>query len=734
MSSTIDHTVGQTVLTYYQGHTDLDTVMSQIYQAPNSAHIITQLLHDIVTKYGNQELPDRVEDFYNNLTAAHESNLAAVPVHNVAMRHFARPLIELVTTPLTTSCLLSHLLATSSGALTKDNFTDLQASKRRNEPLEVSIYSYRESLAASLTAAQAVLGPIHSLKITCRTYSEDELVELINCCPELTSLCLTAVDHFTDEVVEEANWPDSLEFLDVQETDITSFGLRLLCTSCTKLCTLNVRGCKELSYVELLDIEYPKTLIDFTCNSYWLANKEFQTLEGAISLIENPSCVALTLAAVALSDDKAVNKPRVQKWLELALNQTDHKYLPAVIAYAELLRVGSPDTPASPDVSNELLDPLLEQFPSHCGLLAAKARLLVGKPSTFQQAREFAQLAYRQDPYNDFALATYAEILLREENFGLSDTLCDRAIRLNPRNSYALVCLADLATPTRHGDAIALLQEALEINFYNQEALFSLAMLHVKSNNFAEAKTHLEQLLKINPECGIAKFELTNICEQMNNSAAEPVLKKTKAQDHEDVPVAVALAPMLQVEMPQLTLDDCEKAYKHRPNDPVLLTLLGQMLLATDPLLGVNFLYEVIESHSQESLGAHVALAKHEGATDEEEAVKLLEQALKLSPNDIAANIERAKIAISHNQLRTAANHIQAALKADRNCPQALILFAKLQACMDKLDQATGTIETLVQTQNLDVQTRQDIFVLLLQYPKLLGDKRKEAVIKLLNG
>lgn len=803
MSAIIDPQVAQTVNFFYFGKANVEAVIDQIERSQNPNQALAALIQDFsnisrgqVSAIGIQ-LNARVVELFEILNAMYESKIpGAQATQQVAARHILPQRQAPLRTegqPLQTSNLLSSLVSTSKTALTGAHFEALKSMHRSEEPLEVSLCNYQENLAESLAAAQTVLGPINSLKLEYTEFSQDDLTALISCCPHLTRLELRDSNELSDDVIEQTKWPQELQELDIQNTSITARGLHAILQACPKLQVLHVEACQNISHLDLMRMQMPKSLVDITYTPVWKVCRNIAELCQQATE-EHPSCVALTIAAVAfLESNEHANKLQAQKWLEAALN-INPQFIPAAIAYAELFRSGTYDIKASPALSLAQVDMLLQPFASHPGLLACKARLLTDD-DLVSEAYDLAHDAYYLAPYDDFVVATYAEVLRRNNHPVLAKTLVKRALEVNPHNTYALVCYAMLVKTKDSIEAVALLRDTLKINFHNQDALFVLGcMLIQDEQSCLEGKGFLETLIQANPEHAKAHFELAKLhlghlqgierdyglalhhfqqaysfdpknvalltaygeflrtgarndipmslklLEEaqmlLEKAPKEPQQKRTKASNPEaDTSLAAILMDDVagKAEDRKKALELCEKAFRETPHDPFLLSMLGELLLPIDPSRGIKYLSKVIKKH-HECVPALLALAKHETAHEPEDAEERLTKALKLAPNDILANIARAKFEISQNRCHQAKQYVVQALKADPNSAQALLLQARILAEADAIENANLTVEHILNKTTFGQQTRLELAVLLLEFPQLLENKRADVLARLSKG
>ncbi len=797
-SFVIDQAVHQTIALYYGGAATVEAVTQQIAKTSNPEATVHQLVQEIFNLGEgkpctlNIQMNDRIVDLYGTLSSMYESSISAPRIEKAAMKYFD-PQQQLPQAAagraLNASALLSRLLATNNIPLSEKNFEAIKPLVAFNDPLQVCISANTPALQQSLVAAQNTLGPITALKIEYTRFTKEELVSIISCCPGLAHLSVTGALHFDDQVVAQATLPENLSELVVSNTAITSAGLQLACQKCPQLRMIDVQGCAKISQTDLAITQYPKSLLDIYCDSFWKTSTDYTELVDLAH--QEQSAVAFTLAGLAVYENEEADKLEAQKLLEAALN-INPQFFPAAIAYAEFFRVGAHGIKASPLAARAQVDTLLENFPNHHGLMACKARLM-SDDGELEEAQKIAQSAYKQAPYNHYVLATFADILRKVKNQALAETLCERATILNPRNAHALVCLANLRATTQPANAEQLYREAVKINFYNQAALQGLALLLLEKKGSAdEAKRLLETAIQANPDAALAHFYLAKLhqgefnginknCEmalhhfqqayahdpknirlltaygeflrtgEKNDlaksqklleeaasllEAKEPLQKKTKASAFE---VDTSLASILMDDIAGDAEDRaralvlCEQAYSTNSNDPFLLSMLGELLLSSDSVRGIQYLEHVINNH-KECVPALIALANFYAVKNPSRANELLTKALKIAPKDLLANIARAKLALTHNRHDDAKKYVVTALEIDPNCAQALVLQARLLVTAQVYDNVNATLEYILNKTKFGFQTRQDIVVLLCEHPELLEEKRQEVLRRLSQG
>lgn len=815
MSLIIDNTLVRQVHAYSTGQLTLSSLEEQIHQAPNASEVVTALMGEIVKASKNErnalnvKYTDPIDSLYDRLCILYQENLAIANIKSVAVQHIVRSSKKSENPVQLDTCeMLSNLLSCSKLALSESNFEPIRLVRNDDKPLAIVLRAYNPGIAETLIAAQKIFGPIHSLTLEYENFSDLELTAIIHACKDLRSLNVKSSHQFSDAVIENIEWPKNLSVLSVRDTDITKKGLTLLLERCTELNSLDIRGCNEITHLEMMEQSYCPTLVNFACDAFWTkapADEEDDTDDIAmdrysahdfaeVCTLANQqllSPVALTIAARTYFESFEPEKLQSQKWLTQAL-ELNSQFIPAAITLREYQRTGAYQIAADPKTAEQQIDILIDSFKENPLLLAAKARFLLDKKD-LEEAKILAQFAYSKTPDDDFILATFAEILRCEKNHTLARELCERALENNPRNVYALNCLACMSASEDTEKTIELYRTIRSIDFYHQQALVGLATGLLKFNKKEtnlEAKKCLETAIQANPNLALAHLELAKLylgeiagidksdekafrhfeeafrCEQLNLEIlatfgeflrtsgnidrAEQMLteadKLTKVQNvpkrHKDIHFSIETS-LASIIMDQIAgsaqdrsraLELCEEAFSKKPRDTFLLASLGELLLPTDATRGLAYLNAVIEMNDTNVEDACVALANYYGVHDPETCQKLLDLAFKRAPLlNLKVLIAYAKFTFLSENFEKAQEYVDSALKLDPNSSEARVIQASLQISAGNLDDAGRNIDNILTNTKYGLQTRYDILVLLCENPMLMqGADRQRALKRLM--
>ncbi|MBS0635371.1 MAG: tetratricopeptide repeat protein [Verrucomicrobia bacterium] len=800
MTSVIDRNLIQQVVALSQNGSGLDRLVSDIQSRNNAQEIILALIQELNLAHQNrsQLLPIKytqsITTLYNRLDSLVTAQVVDVARTCLFGQKRGEPLAG-------ASHLVSELIANSTNELTLEAFQTIKALHPEIDSLSLTLRG--PVVVEELTLAQQALGPIKSLTIDF-PYTEETLLEILDCCPHLTELNVERIKTFTDTVLVKV--PQAVTILYASATAISDEGLAAFLAKDNNLSVLHVAEC-SLSYQSLMTLNYPITLVDFCCSSCWEEKVEVEKNSGWIfrrtqeteivavnsmqvirEKLQQESPASLTLAAVALLESEEAEKGQALEWLEKAI-ELNGQFIPAVVAYAELLRQGAYGVKANPKPGLQLIDRMLNDFPEHPHLLACKALYLLDAKND-KEARKWAQDAYCEAPWDQFVLATYAEILRRNGKHPLATLLCARALSQNSSNSLAITCKASLSeTPDPlkayvlfrqairinpyneaalvglanmlfveeivqgdHKEAISLLQTALQANPDSSRAHFTLAQIYIKLGDLENARRHFEAAYKADPKDATIVSQYAEFIKEGSPDKYEALTEELKAlQDMELQPQQkrsrnVRFSDVVVVDELMTLEDDCAKS----PEDMALLTRLGVKLLTIDEARATMCLKTVIKKKEACFVEATVALANHLIVGNPERATELLEEV------DAEAATVDVHLALARCTQNDAS--IEKVLELDPNNIQAKLLKVRsllsnveeessgedepidvmqddvtpdvtpMEVVHDSRKEANDLLTSIITTGNLDAKTRTDIVVLLAEFPELLGDGRQKAL------
>ncbi|MCE5294862.1 MAG: tetratricopeptide repeat protein [Chlamydiales bacterium] len=788
MSLIIDPAVVAAISLYSRGQADVAVVQAKIASAADkkTQGYVIKALFDLSEKKPSLFAADvkwdkRIAALYQTLNTEYIHNSAKV-AQVVEKQFIPFPEAPKKTSPLDLDEIVSRLISTATATLTEAHFRPLQTCRNIQQPLEVCISGKSPGVIQSLQAADLTLGRVTSLKITYQHFTSEELAGLVNACPNLDTLYIAECDTFTDATIEDIKWPKKLAIVRIPVSKL-EHSLQRFANQCPTLSRLTVYGSD--CHRALMTTQWPESLIDICYDPYWADDNDFTVVSECLK-VEKPSVVALSIGAVALFESIDGEKHKAIEWIEQACSDNPN-FIPAGIAYIEMYRVGVLGIKQDLQKAREKLDLLLGAFP-HPGLMACNARLLADSgqhDAAYTQAKQ----AYELAPHDDYVLATFANILLKEGNTPLARDLCTRALVYNPNNIVALLTAADMdAYDENHAAAEEKCRKAVRINSENQDALYSLAMaLELSQEDITEAKGHLDTLVQVNPDSARGHFELAKIyylslldnakarvhferayalqpkngellemyaellskgdaadlqlatkllaeLKELTDSSLQSQVKRAKTRDLE---AELTLKTLMQdvegiSENRAAALEKCEKAYSLKPTDPTVLCMLGELLLTSDTARGLELLELAAEKF--DSIPALVSLGKYYMLLDPDRALEFFGLALKKDPKNVQVNIAVAKFEIARNNHTVAQKHIEQALAIDPNNAQANVVQVVLLASAQLFQQAADRLRQTIANTTFGSDTRQDIVVLLLEDQHLLKQIGDETLISLLKG
>jgi tetratricopeptide (TPR) repeat protein len=117
----------------------------------------------------------------------------------------------------------------------------------------------------------------------------------------------------------------------------------------------------------------------------------------------------------------------------------------------------------------------------------------------FQEANQMYRVATQAAPENAAIRAEWGMLMADRHNPGEAEGLFREALKLNSKQTVALVGLAELAAGKFESQAPALLQTALEVNPNLAEARLLLVRVALEQENYQDVNKELEAVEKLNP-------------------------------------------------------------------------------------------------------------------------------------------------------------------------------------------------------------------------------------------
>lgn len=324
------------------------------------------------------------------------------------------------------------------------------------------------------------------------------------------------------------------------------------------------------------------------------------------------------------------------------------------------------------DGADELFDRVLAQDPNNALAFAGKATVLLNRmqssagtiranrDSFLKQAEQYAYQACRLAPASAEAHLTLGLVYKEEGQIDQAANELRTAIQFDPNQSYAYSALGNIKLDQNSlGEASENFKRAIDLNSGNSQAHFGLGATLSKLGQYDDAIKELNTSLYQFPNSWPTRMELGKAYAKQGNTVAalkefqlstlikpeniDPYLAMADIhQDRGDNELALAdlrsgltQAPYnvdLRQRIADITLrlekpDDAIKAYQTilqmSPNNPAAIKGLSQALYM---------------KAQKAAVGALLA------SNDYESALKTLDEAIKLNPNDMELALSKAKL------------------------------------------------------------------------------------------
>jgi tetratricopeptide (TPR) repeat protein len=298
----------------------------------------------------------------------------------------------------------------------------------------------------------------------------------------------------------------------------------------------------------------------------------------------------------------------------------------------------------------------LELQPQHDG-----ARVRIGSilllTGHVDKARAHAEAILRRAPRNVDALVLLAGINQREGKQATAMRFAREAVALNPRHGEAVTMLAALhAARGDRAKAVQVLSQGVAASPADTQLRVALVTLSLAQGHYEAAAKQYHEIIAIEPDRMEHRVALARLYSERDElDKAEATLRDAVAANPSDIRRHVLLADFLitrrdAVRAEQSLLD----AIKQRPRAWALHFRLAALYTAQGEMAGAEEIYRrVIELDPRGGSGvrARTELARARLAEGRSRDAELLvQQVLALAPDDPAARLLRARMALGKGE------------------------------------------------------------------------------------
>jgi Tfp pilus assembly protein PilF len=297
-------------------------------------------------------------------------------------------------------------------------------------------------------------------------------------------------------------------------------------------------------------------------------------------------------------------------------------------------------------------------------------------------------LAKRPDTAELMVVRANANLLLGKVDLAHADA--ERAVQLAPANEHAVALLA--AIYARAGDtarAIALVRSTLPRQPKSLDLYRILADLYVRAGQPAEAEEVCQQLVELQPKELLPRLQLALLYSQHHDlQRAQQTLESAINALPQNTEAKLAMAEFIASQRsPEQALQGLSKLVDAQPGDLDLRLAFARFLEQWGTPAQATAVYRVVlqkDGTGPRGLQARNRMASmelSEGRFDE--AQPLIAEVLAHSPRDPDALVERADLALAHNDPAAAIADLRAVL---RDLPNS----ARLRHALARAYQASG--------------------------------------------
>lgn len=287
------------------------------------------------------------------------------------------------------------------------------------------------------------------------------------------------------------------------------------------------------------------------------------------------------------------------------------------------------------------------------------------------------------------------ECLLDAGRTGEAETANSEIIRQRPKDVRAGIAGGRILLASgKSSDAVEQLRTVVTKAQDSPQAHYYLALAYIQNQNLQQAKSELQEALRLSPDMFTAQQTLSKVQLQLGEiKEAQSVVEKITKEHPSDIGTKVLMAGILLDQgAPAKARDQLLLARELAPGDPVISSDIGQTYMAERKITEAERELENALKQNPRFTPALEQLANIAVATNQAgKGIERVSQYIAKYPDDAAAHVILGKLRMAQKQYGPAQDEFQRALALDPK-----LVPAYLQ--MGNLYQQKGDIVPAIQT------------------------------------
>ena len=323
--------------------------------------------------------------------------------------------------------------------------------------------------------------------------------------------------------------------------------------------------------------------------------------------------------------------------------------------------------------------------------------ILAGDVDTAIEKRD---LILSKDPSNISGLLLKSGILMKQNNKDEAEKIAKDIFSMQPGHVHNALFLSSIyLNDKKYDESINVLNTCIKENAENRSLVSALANAYFKAEKYDLAENVYRGILEKNPEVFSNYMTLASFYKEIGSSdKAESVLRNAIENNAEDVTRKIVLVDFIQqTRGNQSAIEELKNIIEKNKNAGELRLSLARYYASEKKLdEAVQILKTAVADFSEESVGiksrAYLANIYMQNG-DVDAAINVINDAIKISPNDSEVNFINAKLKIVKKDYEAAIISLRIVTKDDPENIDAYFLLAAAHSANGEAEQAGEIIK-----------------------------------------
>ena len=334
--------------------------------------------------------------------------------------------------------------------------------------------------------------------------------------------------------------------------------------------------------------------------------------------------------------------------------------------------------------------------------------MLAGDINTAIKKRD---LVLGKDKFNLSGLLLKANILLKQNNIAAAKKIAqDIFLKQSGHVDNAVFLSSIYLNNKEYEDSIDVINKCIKKNPNNRDLKSILANIYFSAGKLGLAEVEYKKILDSEPDFFSHYLKLAMFYRKTNkDDKAEEVLRNAIENDKESVNRKLALVNFTQQTIGNLgAINELKKFIVDAPEMADLRLALGKFFIVENMLGEAEKTFKSVVldfSEGSEGVKSRVYLASlYMKKENIEEAVNIIDDAIKVSPNDSEVLFVKAKLLLIKKDYEGAISQLRLVTKDDPENIEAYLMLSDAHRANGELEQANETIKRAYSANRINVK------------------------------